>query len=65
MTPTRELATQIHKECKPFLKAMNLRAVCAYGGAAIKDQIADLKRGAEIIVCTPWSNIGPVGSQLW
>jgi len=53
MTPTRELATQIHKECKPFLKAMGLRAVCAYGGAPIKDQIADLKRGAEIIVCTP------------
>ncbi len=53
MTPTRELATQIHKECKPFLKALNLRAVCAYGGAPIKDQIADFKRGAEIIVCTP------------
>ena len=27
--------------------------MCAYGGAAIKDQIADLKRGAEIVVCTP------------
>lgn len=53
MTPTRELATQIHKECKPFLKVMGLRAVCAYGGAPIKDQIADLKRGAEVIVCTP------------
>lgn len=53
MTPTRELATQIHKDCKPFLKALNLRAVCAYGGAPIKDQIADLKRGAEIVVCTP------------
>ena len=53
MTPTRELATQIHKDCKPFLKALGLRAVCAYGGAPIKDQIADLKRGAEIIVCTP------------
>ncbi|KAK2865305.1 pre-mRNA processing RNA-helicase [Arthroderma sp. PD_2] len=53
MTPTRELATQIHKECRPFLKALNLRAVCAYGGAPIKDQIAELKRGAEIIVCTP------------
>ncbi|KAF8474726.1 P-loop containing nucleoside triphosphate hydrolase protein [Kalaharituber pfeilii] len=53
MTPTRELAVQIHKECKPFLKALNLRAVCAYGGSPIKDQIADLKRGAEIIVCTP------------
>jgi ATP-dependent RNA helicase DDX46/PRP5 len=53
LSPTRELATQIHKECKPFLKALGLRAVCAYGGAPIKDQIADLKRGAEIIVCTP------------
>lgn len=53
MTPTRELATQIHRECKPFLKMMGLRAVCAYGGAPIRDQIAELKRGAEIIVCTP------------
>ncbi|KAK7753211.1 pre-mRNA processing RNA-helicase [Diatrype stigma] len=53
MAPTRELATQIHRECKPFLKSMNLRAVCAYGGAPIKDHIAELKRGAEIIVCTP------------
>lgn len=53
MTPTRELALQIFRECKPFLKILNLRAVCAYGGSPIKDQIADLKRGAEIIVCTP------------
>ena len=53
LSPTRELATQIHKECKPFLKALGLRAVCAYGGAPIKDQIAELKRGAEIVVCTP------------
>src|SRR5258708_12102416 len=30
MTPTRELATQIHKDCRPFLKSLNLRAVCPY-----------------------------------
>lgn len=53
LAPTRELATQIHRECKPYIKALNLRAVCAYGGAPIKDQIAELKRGAEIVVCTP------------
>ena len=53
MTPTRELATQIHKDCKPFLKALDLRAVCAYGGAPIKDQIGSLKTGAHIVVCTP------------
>lgn len=53
MTPTRELAVQIYRECRPFLKALDLRAVCAYGGSPIKEQIADLKRGAEIVVCTP------------
>ncbi|KAK4560463.1 pre-mRNA processing RNA-helicase [Recurvomyces mirabilis] len=53
LAPTRELATQIHRDCKPYLRALNLRAVCAYGGAPIKDQIAELKRGAEIVICTP------------
>lgn len=53
MTPTRELAVQIHRDCKAFLKTMGLRAVCAYGGAPISEQIAELKRGAEIVVCTP------------
>ena len=53
MTPTRELANQIHRDCKPFLKAMGLRATCAYGGMPLKDNIADMKRGAEVVVCTP------------
>lgn len=53
LAPTRELATQIHKDCKPFLKTTNLRAVCAYGGTPVSEQIADLKRGAEIIIATP------------
>lgn len=53
MAPTRELAVQIHRECKPYLKVLHLRAVCCYGGAPIKDQIAELKKGAEIIVATP------------
>lgn len=26
MTPTRELAVQIHRECKPFLRVLGLRA---------------------------------------
>jgi superfamily II DNA/RNA helicase len=44
---------QIGKECKKFTKSLNLRAVCVYGGTGISEQIAELKRGAEIIVCTP------------
>ena len=53
MTPTRELCLQIGKECRKFVKAIDGRAVCVYGGTGISEQIAELKRGAEIIVCTP------------
>ncbi len=53
MTPTRELCTQIYSDLQPFAKALKLRSIAAYGGNAIKDQIAELKRGAEIIVATP------------
>lgn len=53
MTPTRELAMQIAKECKKFTKSLNISVVAVYGGTNISEQIAELKRGAEIIVCTP------------
>ncbi len=53
MTPTRELAMQTYSECLKFTKSLGLRVVCAYGGAPVKEQIADLKRGAEIVICTP------------
>uniref|UniRef100_A0A8D8AI99 Probable ATP-dependent RNA helicase DDX46 n=1 Tax=Culex pipiens TaxID=7175 RepID=A0A8D8AI99_CULPI len=53
MSPTRELCMQIGKDIKKFAKSLNLRAVCVYGGTGISEQIAELKRGAEIIVCTP------------
>ncbi|CAG7822357.1 unnamed protein product [Allacma fusca] len=53
MAPTRELCMQIGKDAKKFCKSLNLRVVCVYGGTGISEQIAELKRGAEIIVCTP------------
>lgn len=54
MTPTRELCLQIGKEIRRFQKGIKgARSVCVYGGTGISEQIAELKRGAEIIVCTP------------
>jgi ATP-dependent RNA helicase DDX46/PRP5 len=53
MSPTRELAMQISRECKPFLKALNLRVSCCVGGQSISEDIASMKKGAEIVVCTP------------
>lgn len=53
MAPTRELALQLQTEIKKFTKPLSLRCVCIYGGSGVANQIADLKRGAEIVVCTP------------
>ena len=39
MTPTRELALQIAKECKKFSKTLNLRVACVYGGTGISEQV--------------------------
>ena len=53
ITPTRELAQQIHDVIKEFGRAVGLRAVCLYGGVGIEPQIKELKRGNAIIVATP------------
>ena len=53
MAPTRELCFQIYKEAKQFAKPCGIRVVCVYGGANVAGQLSELKKGAEIVVCTP------------
>lgn len=53
LTPTRELALQIHKAMTHFTKRMGMEVCCCYGGSSIETQIAELKRGTEVIVGTP------------
>ena len=53
LTPTRDLAQQTYTEAMKFARPLNLRVVCIYGGANISEQIAELRRGAEVVVCTP------------
>ena len=53
MAPSRELVTQIHSVAKKFANALNLRTTAVYGGASIAEQIANLKRGSDIVVCSP------------
>ncbi|GAB4833989.1 DEAD-box ATP-dependent RNA helicase 42 [Ancistrocladus abbreviatus] len=53
MAPTRELVQQIHSDIKKFAKVVGLSCVPIYGGSGVAQQISELKRGAEIVVCTP------------
>ncbi|XP_022208592.2 LOW QUALITY PROTEIN: ATP-dependent RNA helicase dbp2 [Drosophila obscura] len=52
LAPTRELALQIEMEVKKY-SFRDMRAVCIYGGGSRRNQISDVERGAEIIICTP------------
>ncbi|KAK9286803.1 hypothetical protein L1049_015208 [Liquidambar formosana] len=53
MAPTRELVQQIHSDIKKFAKVVGVRCVPVYGGSGVAQQISELKRGVEIVVCTP------------
>ena len=53
LAPTRELAMQVYESVKTYSKKTTIRAMCAFGGVDIKPQIAELKKGVEILVATP------------
>lgn len=53
LAPTRELVVQIGREIRRFAKVVNLSCTCVFGGSGVANQISELKRGTEIVVCTP------------
>ncbi|PIA39613.1 hypothetical protein AQUCO_02600218v1 [Aquilegia coerulea] len=53
MAPTRELVQQIHSDIRKFAKVVGITCVPVYGGSGVAQQISGLKRGCEIVVCTP------------
>lgn len=53
LTPTRELANQIHDSIKTYGANMPLRSSVIFGGVGINPQIAQLRRGIDILVATP------------
>lgn len=53
LSPTRELAMQIHEELGRIGKFSDCRITCVYGGSEIERQIRNIKKGVDIIVGTP------------
>jgi len=68
ITPTRELAMQIHKETSKFAFSTVCKAQLAYGGAAVQHQRSCIRRGCNILIGTPgrlkqFVNDGTIGLQ--
>ena len=53
VTPTRELAEQIHEAIRSFSIGTGLRSATIYGGVGANPQIQALRKGVEIIVACP------------
>lgn len=53
LTPTRELAIQIHKNIKSYAYLTNLSCALIYGGVGKAEQIESLRDGVDILVATP------------
>ncbi len=53
LTPTRELADQVHDNLKSYAKYTGLRTACVFGGVDIHTQQDALRRGVEVLVATP------------
>ena len=61
VSPTRELAEQIHQTIRDLGKNTNVRSVAIYGGVSKRPQVAALQRGAEIIVACPGRLLDHIG----
>jgi ATP-dependent RNA helicase RhlE len=53
VAPTRELALQIDGVAKQLAKHLKIRVVTVIGGQSIGGQLAEIKKGVDILVATP------------
>lgn len=53
LTPTRELAAQVHESVQTYGKYTSLKSAVIFGGVGINPQIAAIAKGLDILVATP------------
>lgn len=53
LTPTRELAQQVHNSFETYSQFTEIKSTLAYGGVSIKTQVKALKSGVDVLVATP------------
>lgn len=53
LTPTRELAAQVHKNVEQYSQNTRLTSMVVFGGVKINPQMMRLRQGADVLVATP------------
>ena len=63
LTPTRELATQVHESVKTYGKYLPYKSTVVFGGVGINPQIGNFRRGVDIVVATPGRLLDHIGRK--
>ena len=53
LTPTRELAMQVHDSLRDYGKFLRLHSTTIFGGVGMGPQIQNLRRGVDVLIATP------------
>ena len=53
LTPTRELAAQVHNNVKAYSEYLDIRSAVIFGGVNQRPQVATIRNGIDILIATP------------
>ena len=63
LTPTRELAAQVGESIRTYGRHLPLRSMQIFGGVGMGPQLAQLRRGVDIVVATPGRLLDHAGQR--
>lgn len=53
LTPTRELAAQVHDSFKIYARDLKFVSACIFGGVGMNPQVQAMSRGVDVLVACP------------
>lgn len=63
LTPTRELAAQVHDSFKLYARDLPLHSACIFGGVGMNPQIKAIAKGLDVLVACPGRLLDLVGQN--
>jgi ATP-dependent RNA helicase RhlE len=61
LTPTRELAAQVHDSFKIYARDLPMKSACIFGGVGMNPQVQAMSKGVDILVACPGRLLDLIG----
>ncbi|WP_435634916.1 DEAD/DEAH box helicase [Pseudomonas solani] len=61
LTPTRELAAQVHDSFKVYARDLPLASACIFGGVGMNPQVQAMSKGVDVLVACPGRLLDLIG----